>query len=267
MSTVPGERLENSDDNCARCAYRSSVSYDHRRVAATYDTLNGSRDDAGFYVDLAAEIEASDVVDVGCGTGAVTVALATPGRRVTGVDPAEAMLDVARARPGGERVRWILGDAAAVDVSAADLAIMTGHAAQEIIDDAEWDAALTSLHRALRPDGLLAFDARDPRVRDWERWNPQDFRQRVECPGEGVVETWHRVLEVAHGRVRMESGFRFVDSGDELTIPGQLRFRTEAELTSSLVRAGFDVEAVFGGGDRRPAPDPSGELIFLARRR
>ena len=37
--------------------------------------------------------------------------LAGKGLEVTGVDPAKASLDVARAKPGAERVSWIHGDA------------------------------------------------------------------------------------------------------------------------------------------------------------
>ena len=32
-------------------------------------------------------------------------------RKVTGADPASAMLDIARSRPGGERVEWVEADA------------------------------------------------------------------------------------------------------------------------------------------------------------
>lgn len=54
-------------------------------------------------------------MDIGCGTGEITCALALQGYRVTGVDPAPAMLEVARHRPGGDLVRWIEGARVALD--------------------------------------------------------------------------------------------------------------------------------------------------------
>lgn len=64
-------------------------------------------------------------LDIGCGTGVFALLLADRGIEVTGVDPARASIDVARAKPGGERVRWICGDATALPPLRVDLATMT----------------------------------------------------------------------------------------------------------------------------------------------
>ncbi|WP_345444518.1 class I SAM-dependent methyltransferase [Rothia endophytica] len=48
-------------------------------------------------------------MDLGCGTGVPTVTLAGADRKVMGIDPASAMLDVARAREGGDSVQWVQG--------------------------------------------------------------------------------------------------------------------------------------------------------------
>ncbi|MGW4681850.1 hypothetical protein ACWEOS_25590 [Micromonospora taraxaci] len=44
--------------------------------------------------------------------GEFHVALAASGHTVTGVDPADASVAAARARPGGERVTWVKGTSA-----------------------------------------------------------------------------------------------------------------------------------------------------------
>jgi hypothetical protein len=69
--------------------------------------------------------------------------------------------------------------------------------------------------------------------------------------------------------VRSEVHYRFPASGEELVSANELRFRTRSELTQDLARAGFSVQHVFGGWDRRPArPEnpASAELIFIAAR-
>jgi ubiquinone/menaquinone biosynthesis C-methylase UbiE len=53
------------------------------------------------------------VLEVGCGTGALAVALAKEAR-VWAVDSSPEMLEVARARPGGEHVGWRVADAVAL---------------------------------------------------------------------------------------------------------------------------------------------------------
>jgi ubiquinone/menaquinone biosynthesis C-methylase UbiE len=87
----------------------------HPRLAAVYEAFDGDRDDLDFYLDLADELAADVVVDVGCGTGCFAVLLAArAGRSVVAVDPAEASLQIAKSKDGAAKVRWIHGDAAAL---------------------------------------------------------------------------------------------------------------------------------------------------------
>lgn len=135
-------------------------------LVALYDALNPcAADTAAFYIELAAALSASSIIDIGCGTGLLTCELARRGHRMTGVDPSSAMLHVARHRPSHECVRWIEGDASRLDGMQADLAIMTNHVAQVIADDDCWHATLAATHRALRPGGHVAFESRNPRPR------------------------------------------------------------------------------------------------------
>jgi SAM-dependent methyltransferase len=241
--------------------------YADPRLVALYDLWDPSRPDTAFYLALAAELSASSVVDVGCGTGLLACELAERGHRTTGVDPSPAMLAVARHRPGGELVRWIEGDASRLRELQADLAVMTGHVAQVIGDDQAWRAALAAVHRALRPGGHLAFESRNPQAREWTTWTPQASRRRMDHPVLGQVEAWIQVLEVRDDRVASEIHYRFAASGEELVSTNELRFRSQAELTRSLADAGFAVERVFGDWDRRPVEPGSPELIFVAARR
>src|SRR5947209_19815088 len=70
----------------------------HPRLAPVYDAFDGPRDDLPAYLAIAQELPADRVLDVGCGTGSLAIALARAGRTVVAVDPAAASLDVARAK-------------------------------------------------------------------------------------------------------------------------------------------------------------------------
>ena len=87
----------------------------------------------------------------------VTVALAADGHRVTGVDPAPAMLAMARLQPGAGSVTWIEGTADEVE-GAFDLVLLAGHAFQVFLSEAAAIATLRRLRALLRPGGRLAFD-------------------------------------------------------------------------------------------------------------
>src|SRR5699024_4660420 len=91
---------------------RPDAIYAEPRLAACYDAFDGPRDDLDHYQQILAELGARSVIDVGCGTGSLATRLAADGIAVTGVDPARASLDIARAKPHGDAVRWVHGTAA-----------------------------------------------------------------------------------------------------------------------------------------------------------
>lgn len=83
--------------------------YTDPRLVELYDLENEWGPDNDFWLQLADEPGARVIVDLGCGTGLLTRALAVDERVVIGVDPWAAMLAVARNAPGAEKVRWIQG--------------------------------------------------------------------------------------------------------------------------------------------------------------
>jgi SAM-dependent methyltransferase len=236
------------------------------RLVPLYDWWDPLRTDIGFYLNLAAPQPASVILDVGCGTGLLASELARRGHAVTGVDPAPAMLGVARRRPGADLVRWIEGDARGLEETGADLALMTGHVAQIIGDDGAWRATLAAIHRALRPGGRLAFESRNPEARAWLTWTPELSRRRIVDAAQRQVDVWFEAVEVQGERLRYELHYRFVSSGEEVVSHAELRFRTAAGLTASLQEAGFVVHDVFGHWDGRPLAADSPELLFVAGR-
>ena len=202
---------------------------------------------------------------MGCGTGLITCELAREGYQVIGVDPAAAMLRVARQRSYGDRVRWIEGDVSRLGAPDADLAIMTGHVAQFFLSDESWHVALVALRVALRPGGRLAFESRNPTAREWETWT-RDARWSADDPTARRVDTWCEVHEVRDGVVSCTNHYAFASTGEEFVSPNRLRFRSKNELTQSLADAGFTVERVYGDWDRRPASPIARELIVVGAR-
>src|SRR6185312_4638644 len=89
------------------------------RLVELYDHDNPRGADTDFYLRLAVTLDARHILDLGCGTGLLTREFAdVEGRFVMGVDPAPAMLAVARRQPGADRVHWVEGDASALGTPA-----------------------------------------------------------------------------------------------------------------------------------------------------
>jgi SAM-dependent methyltransferase len=156
------------------------------RLVELYDHDNPRGADTDFYLALATELGAHRILDLGCGTGVLTRELAAvDGRYVIGVDPASAMLAIARRPPDAERVHWIEGDATALgtlqsEMAAVDLVVMTGNVAQVFLDDTEWAATLRAIDAVLRPGGHLAFESRNPDDCAWERWTRDATYDRID---------------------------------------------------------------------------------------
>lgn len=200
------------------------------------------------------------MLDLGCGTGTFACLLARPGVEVTAVDPAAAMLDVARSKPGAGAVRWVHGDATALPALQVDAAFMTGNVAQVILSDDDWAGTLGGLRQALCAGGWLVFETRVPARRAYERWTPELTRTAVDVPGTGTVVSWEEVIDVTGDVVRFRSMTVFERDDVVIESVSTLRFRDRPEIEASLADNGFAVAEV------RDAPDRPGlEYVFLAR--
>ena len=233
--------------------------FEHPRLTAIYDVLEGDRSDLDVYVAAALDAQARDALDIGCGTGSLALLLASRGVVVTALDPAAGSLDVARRKPGAEQIRWVQGYAEDIPELQVDLVTMTGNVAQAIVDDDAWSRTLARIHDVLRPDGCLVFETRIPARTAWTEWNRRDSFSVRDIPGVGRVESWVETTEVDGPLVSFRWTYVFAGDGEVLTSDSTVRFREREELESALVEHGFTV------ADIRDAPDRLGrEMIFYA---
>ncbi len=241
--------------------------FEEPRLVEVYDAeCPWSRDD-DFFLSVVDETPGARVLDLGCGTGRLALGMAAAGHVVTGVDPARASLDAARAKPGAEHVEWIEGSSSVLPDSAFDVAVMTSHVAQFFVEDDDWQRTLADLARTLVSGGRLVFDTRDPSARAWERWNPVESLRRVGLPDGSAVTVWTEVTEVRNGAVSFTHHYELDSSlgGDVLISTATLRFRTHQEVEASLRAAGFTIERMYGGWHRQEVGMGDGELLVIAR--
>lgn len=237
-------------------------------AADLYDAVNNWGADDDYFLNFATAVPKGRVLDLGCGTGRITVAIARTGDfTVTGVDPDRPSLEAARSKPQNQLVDWIDGDSRAIPADRRfDVAIMSSNVAQEILDDDELARTFADIFSHLADDGRLTFDARDLRARGWEAWTKELSHKVVELP-DGQSQHWYQttLVDEETGMIDFCSHEIGPDAVERMEC-GPLRFRSEELLRTMLTEAGFIVEAVYGGYGHETVEGGIGSLVVVARK-
>lgn len=235
-------------------------------LAALYDLFSPRqvRDDFDFYLPMA--LSADAVLDIGCGTGSFLHEVRDAGHqgRLCGLDPGAGMFEVARRRPD---IEWVQGDLSGATWDREfDLAIMTGHAFQVLVEDVDLRTALAAIHAALTVGGRFAFETRNPLAREWERWGSRHAREVTNASG-AIVRMTTEVHGPFDGRT-VSFSHTFASPGwDQPQVSrSTLRFLDADALAVFLREAGFEIEVVYGDWDQSPLTELSPEIIVVARR-
>jgi SAM-dependent methyltransferase len=138
------------------------MSYYSRDLALVHARGFGQHADrcAPGILELLSPVRGGLVLELGCGSGALTRHLLAAGHRVIATDASADMLSLARAELGeGTDLRLVTlpGD----PLPAADAIVSVGHVISYLPDAAAVEAALVSMAGALRPGGVLAVDICD----------------------------------------------------------------------------------------------------------
>lgn len=201
---------------------------DYDSFAEAYAAETESNLINGYYtrpaiLDLVGDVAGRRVLDVGCGAGALMVALRERGAFVTGVDSSVRMLELARER---------LGDDTALH--AADLSRPLPFA-DGAFDDViaclvlhyleDWAAPLAELRRVLVPGGRLVAAVNHPFVRkladpEADYFATHAWSEEYTFGGQrAVLRLWHRPLHAMTGAFGA-AGFRIVVVSEPAPAPG-----------------------------------------------
>ena len=241
--------------------------YQNPDLARFYDYAHGwhtQRADFDYCVALAKNAES--VLDLGCGTGELAASL-TSARRVTGVDPAAPMLEVARLRPGGTHATWVQADAQTVRLAERfDLIVLTGHAFQVFLTDADQSAVLATIADHLTPTGRFIFDSRNPDYPDTkERTRDETFRV-IQHPDLGAIDAWNESsYDTATCVLTYTNTYRAQRTGETSAATAQIRYTPQGELAAMISDAGLAVEGWLGDWHGNPYHAAAKDIIPLGR--
>ncbi len=234
-------------------------------LARFYDIDNGWADDLGYCRGLAEGC--ASLLDLGCGTGLFGATMAENIPRVVGVDPAQAMLDIAAARPGGGKARWVTADARSLRLGETfDLIVMTGHAFQVFLTRDDRLSVLRTIAAHLSGQGRFIFDSRNPALEEWREWTPALSERQFTHPQLGEMRAWNDVShDTLTGIVTYETHYRHLADGHTDSASSQLAFASRAEIGELAGEAGLHVERWLGDWQGRPWAEDAQEIIPIGR--
>ena len=248
-------------------------------IADYYDAspIVAGRRDVDFYVNAAKEF-GHPVLELGCGSGRVTIAVAQGGFTITGVDLSPKMLAKAEEKTarlsdaGRSRVNLVQGNMTNFCLGALfRLVIIPFRPFQHLLDVQQQLDCLHRVRRHLETGGHLILDFFQT---DARRMHDPEFLQERQAAeyqmsdGRKVrlserVTAFHRAEQL--NDVEMIYRVTHLDGREErliMAFPFRYFFRYEVEHL--LARCGFSVEATYGDFDRSPLQDRSPEMIFVA---
>lgn len=146
-------------------------------------------------VRAAALVPDERVLDLGCGTGNAALLAAERGARVTGVDPAARLLEVARTRAAqvARTIEFRAGDAASLPLEDASVDVVLSVFGMIFAPDAA--AAAEEVARVLTARGRIVLSAWIPAGAIWETnaVAAESLRQAVGAPPGPQPFPWHDV--------------------------------------------------------------------------
>ncbi len=236
--------------------------YLNPKLAAIYDLDSPWSVDRDFYLALAGD-SPKTILDIGCGTGLLCDTLAAQGHSVTGMDPSWSMLEIARRKPHADKVNWVRSVAQHFESNLHfDLIIMTGHAFQVLLEDDDIAATFAMIQRQIEPDGLMAFESRNPAFNWKEHW---DYDLDIELNADAIVHESRRFLSMHSNRMIFELQYQFPD--ETLISSSELRFSPRGEIEALLSEAGLYVDRLLGDWDGSLFSETASlEMIFMVRK-
>jgi len=227
------------------------------------------------------------VLELGCGTGRISLPLGRAGVQLVGVDRSDPMLARARTRVRRARlttqVGLIRGDIRFLPFEDGDgtesrrspqgeggfsMVFAPYGMLQSLLRERDLTATLTEVRRVLRPGGTFGIEL----VADLPAW--QEYRQRVSLKGWRNKPGGSHVTLVETVRQDRERGLTIFDQefserrgGKKRVHRFALSFRTLSvpQMSRRLEKAGFEITALLG--DYQGGPwDPRADVwVILAR--
>ncbi len=237
-----------------------------------YDLENGDTDLDGNFLQKYATACAGQVLELGCGTGRITIPLAQAGIDMTGLDIVPGMIERGRQKAGNLPIHWVVGDVRSFHLGKSfSLIFETGSVFQHLLTRTEQESCFQCVREHLTSDGTyivaVMFPHADQIISEEEE---KDWFSYQNSSGKTICVSGTEIYDPVR-QVKLETAYRrwMDESGQEICreAPLSLRYIFPQEMEALLHYNGFAIAEQFGGWDASPLTGQSRSIINVCRKR
>ncbi|WP_461613024.1 class I SAM-dependent methyltransferase [Clostridium sp. Marseille-QA1073] len=236
--------------------YRDPINYDIE--------FGGEIDKYNFYLELA-KLTPGEVLELACGTGLTMIHLAKCGIKVSGVDITPQMLEYGRIKAEGLPVTFIEDDARTFESKKCfSMIYLTGNAFQAFLSDEDQNSLLKTVYKHLEPNGIFAFETRNPMGTDLSNQEETNWGQFIDKDGISVqvsgTQYYDEKNHIMHWVTFRDWGFK------KTTSRIACRFTDNDTLKSLLNNNGFNIEDQYSDWDKTLFSPLAPNIISVCRK-
>lgn len=237
-----------------------------------YDAENSEFEpDGPFFLSLAKQVGGS-VLELGCGTGRVTVPLAREGVTITGLDVVPGMVALAREKAEGLPAEWVVEDARSYQLGRTfRLIFETGSVFHHMLTRADQEAYLKCVREHLDADGIFVISMFFPKPFHFAGSEEETEWFTTTHPAGYEIKVSGTDSYDALRQVKTETAYRrWTDAeGKQITrvAPLSLRYVFPQEMEALLHYNHFEVVEQYGDFDKSTVSNDSKQIIYICQKR
>ncbi len=243
-------------------------------LSSFYDSVN-SDIDYGTWADFIEEISRREskarpelVLDLGCGTGSMTLELAKRGYDMTGIDYSPEMLDIARERAEAaglsDRVLLLCQDMRSFELyGTVDLAVSCLDSVNHLTGPKDLDKCFALVHNYLIPDGIFIFDI-NGKGKFENTYADQTYAIEEDgafCVWQNYYDPKSRICDFLITVFKEEKDGKYIRYDEEQSE----KMYTLKSIKQKLTTAGFEFIGAYSDFSFNSADDTNDRLYIAAR--
>ncbi|MBS4190940.1 class I SAM-dependent methyltransferase [Bacillus sp. FJAT-49705] len=251
--------------------FENSEEYDDPKL---YDKENSFIDELPFllkWADTSNEV----MIELACGTGRVTIPIASRGYKLIGVDLHKGMLEEAKKKAYNQNVNitWVQQDCTKLSLKiTCDLIFMVGNSFQHFLTNDAQDKLLSSVNRHLEMEGIFIFDTRYPSKEELLQPNTEEYwKTYIDNENGNAVDVYTISNYDSLNQIQYYTTIRRMKNNQGIVLGEQstnisLRYVFPKEMERILSNNGFEIISIFQDWQENPITVDSYGMVYVCKK-